>query len=134
MLLKVDPSGEEVARLGTGNTPGRVGVFGNGSRGAHRLCLSCDVSLVPQLILPLEVWLLNFDRTDEGEFRVKTDPEYWRVVHGGEVHVHLLVVHQRDLLLLVPPALAVAGDVMLAVHMFHLKSNVSSHECQSCLT
>lgn len=30
MLLKVDPSGEEVARLGTGNTPGRVEVFGNG--------------------------------------------------------------------------------------------------------
>ena len=30
MLQKVDPSGEEVARLGTGNAPGRVEVFGNG--------------------------------------------------------------------------------------------------------
>ena len=30
MLLKVDPSGEEVARLGTGNAPGRVEVFGKG--------------------------------------------------------------------------------------------------------
>jgi len=30
MLLKVVPSGEEVARLGKGNTPGSVEVFGNG--------------------------------------------------------------------------------------------------------
>ena len=29
-MLKVVPSGEEVARLGKGNTPGRVGVFGKG--------------------------------------------------------------------------------------------------------
>ena len=28
-MLKVDPSGE-VVRLGTGNTPGRLEVFGNG--------------------------------------------------------------------------------------------------------
>ena len=29
-MVKVDPSGEEVAKLGTGNTPGRFEVFGNG--------------------------------------------------------------------------------------------------------
>ena len=29
-MLKVDPSGEEVVRLGTGNTPGRLEVFGKG--------------------------------------------------------------------------------------------------------
>ena len=38
-----------------------------------------------------------------------------------------LVIHQRYLLLLVPPTLAVAGDVMFAMHMLHLQPNVSLH-------
>ena len=82
--------------------------------------LSCDVSLVPQLVLPLEVWLLHFNRADESELWVEPDPENWGAVHGGEVHVHLLIVHQRNLLLLVPPAFTVTCDVMFAVDMFYL--------------
>ena len=48
-----------------------------------------NMYVVPELVLPLEVWLHDLDAADEREVGVQPDPQHRAVVHLRQVHVNL---------------------------------------------
>lgn len=104
-----------VCQRQTGWRRGEVG------EGVDGLDLGRDVTLVPQLVLPLVIRLGEYHLPQQQHVRVHTNPQNRRVsVHCGEVHVHLLAGAERNFLLLVPPAFRVTRDVVLRGILFDL--------------